>query len=250
MKEIHYESLYKHELNHWWFKTRRKLARTLIMRHTAGTALEILDIGCGTGALLHELADVGHVYGVDCSQTAVTYCKNRGIKNVILGDITSIPFPDGQFDVVLALDVLEHIDDDTAAVHEIRRVLKPNGVAIIFVPAFMFLWGSTDIVSEHKRRYTELSFVSTLKRGGLEVVRSSYFNFFLFLPITAVRLAARLFSRGGMNENDMGNSFINNVLHMIFSLEVRLLPYVSFPIGVSIMAVCKADAKPGTAKQL
>jgi len=240
MKSVVYKDMYEHELTHWWYCVRRNLVKNLITTYSQNRKdNQILDIGCGTGALMKEIASEGTVTGVDFSADAVHFCKQRGLENVVQGSVTSLPFPNDIFDIVLALDILEHVEDDGQAVQEISRVLKPGGVAIIFVPAFMMLWGSTDEVSEHKRRYRKNQLLEVIKPNHLKIERVSYFNFILFIPILIFRLLARVLRVTFVDEYKPGVGFINALLYMIFSFEIRVLRYVSFPFGVSIMVLCR-----------
>jgi SAM-dependent methyltransferase len=240
MKDAHYENLYKNEIEHWWYRVRREIIGTIFNSHLLGEKdLKILDVGCGTGALMKELGNYGEVYGLDFSEKAINFCKERGEKNLTLGSINKIPFEDNFFDVVVSLDVLEHIHDDVGAISEINRVLKKGGFSIVFTPAFMFLWGKTDQLSHHLRRYTLSGLKKKIRNEGLFIVRSSYFNTFLFLPILFVRVIVRLFKIKIKNENDLGSKFMNKIFYIIFYLESLFLKHISFPFGVSIMVVSK-----------
>lgn len=240
MKSVVYKDMYEHEMTHWWYRVRRNLVKNLITTYSQNKKdNQILDIGCGTGALMKEIASGGTVTGVDFSADAVHFCKQRGLENVVQGSVTSLPFLNDTFDIVLALDILEHVEDDGQAVQEISRVLKPGGVAIIFVPAFMVLWGSTDEVSEHKRRYRKKQLLEVLKPSFFKIERISYFNFLLFTPILLLRALARLLRITFVDEYKPGTGFLNKILYTIFIFEIRVLRYVSFPFGVSIMALCR-----------
>ena len=238
MEKRLYEILYETEKHHWWYAVRRKIIRNLINSYYSKRPIKLLDIGCGTGELLRELSPLGEVFGIDNSPQAIAFCKERGLKNVSLAEGTSIPFPDNAFDIVLCLDVLEHIENDDAALKEIRRVVKPGGIIIIFVPTFRFLWGKSDELGHHLRRYRLKGLREKINKNGLDVIRSSYFNFFLFIPILAVRRLVRLFKIPIQNENETGKGLVNSILLGIFSLEAFLLRRINFPFGVSGLAVC------------
>ena len=203
------------------------------------TKLNILDVGCGTGALLRELGDYGNVQGLDFSPRAVSFCKERGLLNVEQGSATEIRYENKTFDLVLALDVLEHIKDDRKALSEINRVLKPGGIAIIFVPAFMFLWGVTDERSQHERRYTLRELKEKTRNAGFGVIRASYFNTFLFPPIALLRIFVRIVKIKIKSENELTNPSTDQMLYNIFNLERKLLRFVNFPFGVSSMIICQ-----------
>jgi ubiquinone/menaquinone biosynthesis C-methylase UbiE len=239
MKSEQYSTQYEVEKEHWWYRVRRKMVLDIFGRHVQGKKIKILDVGCGTGALMKELRPFGNVYGLDFSEEAIHFCKQRGEKNLFLGSITKIPFPDNYFDAVVALDVLEHVEDDTKALSEIRRVLKNGGTAVIFVPAFKFLWGKADELGCHFRRYTRRDLKKKVEKGNFTIIRSSYFNTFLFPLITGVRLLVRLLHIPIQSENTLGGSFSNGLFYVIFYLESLLLPYISFPFGVSVMIVAE-----------
>lgn len=241
MQNNHYKTIYKTESGHWWYKTRRTIIRNFIEKYRAGFGdeIKILDVGCGTGLLLKETESLGTCYGIDVSQKAIDFCKKRGINNVQVADAVRIPYPDNTFDVAVALDVVEHIENDEEAVREIYRVLKPRGIAIITAPAFMFLWGITDVVSYHLRRYTLPELREKIENGNFSIIRSSYFNTFLFPFIALVRLVVRCFRIPIKSENSEGKGLINFVLFIIFYAESMLLRYINFPFGVSVIVICK-----------
>ncbi len=132
--------------------------------------------------------------------------------------------------------MLEHLENDSQGINDIRRVLKKGGRAIIMVPAYRFLWGVTDEVSHHFRRYTRKTLLEKL--GGFEIERVTYFNTFLFPPIAAMRFLNRLV-RTHDSEDSLVSGFSNTILYGIFHLESMLLRYINFPFGVSILAVVK-----------
>lgn len=241
MQDTHYEALYKMESGHWWYKTRRKIIRNFIEKYRArfGDEIKIIDVGCGTGLLLKEMEPLGTCHGIDISQKALDFCKKRGINNVQVADAARIPYPDNMFDMAVALDVIEHIENDEEAIREIYRVLKPRGVAIIAVPAFMFLWGVTDVVSHHHRRYTLPELRRKIKSANFSIIRASYFNTFLFPFIALARLAARCSCFPMKSENSEGKGLINSVLFLIFYAESILFRYVNLPFGVSAMVICR-----------
>ncbi len=239
MKIEHYKSLYDNEMKSWWYRVRRNFILKIIKKYTKISSLNILDVGCGTGALMIELSHFGNISGIDIAQTAIDFCKTRGISDVKVGNALDIPYSDNSFDVVLALDVLEHIKEDELAIKELKRVLKPNGILITFVPAFMILWGITDTISEHYRRYTRKDFKKKILSSGLDIVIISYFNFFLFIPILIVRKIVNLFNIKVKNENNMTPEPINTILYFIFSIELFVLNYINLPFGVSLFCISK-----------
>ena len=183
------------EETHWWFLGRRRL----LGREIAGLGLSkdaaILDVGTSTGSNLRMLTQLGyrHVVGLDLSDEAIRFCAEKGLGAVRHGDICDIPFDDGSLDLVFATDIIEHVEDDSLALHEIARVLVPGGSALITVPAFQSLWGLQDDVSRSFRRYRLQALRNAVEAAGLRPVRCFHFNYFLFGPIWLARQIIRVF---------------------------------------------------------
>lgn len=139
--------------------------------------------------------------------------------------------------------MLEHLEDEEWALKEIERILKPNGIFVVMVPAYMFLWGVQDEVAHHYRRYTKGSLLKVVRdKTKLKTVRSSYFNTFLFAPIAIVRLVSRLFNiKGRESDFDLNSPMLNKILFSIFNFERKILKKISFPFGVSILALFKKN---------
>jgi len=207
-----------------------------LITHNSG--LRILDVGCGTGANLEMLAKYGDAEGVDVSDEALTFCKQKGLE-VHKGLAEELPFEDGSFDVVTGLDVIEHLDDDIAGLEEMYRVLRPGGRALIFVPAFMWLWGVQDDISHHRIRYTRKQIVDRLEKAGFTVERATYANITFFAPILAGRILMRLTGIKPESENNVNISALNGMFGRIFGAERHFLKRFNFPFGVSIVVVAR-----------
>lgn len=231
------------EESHWWFRVRKELISELVKRYRPKKEqqLKILDLGCGTGMISKELESFGAVFAVDPSVESQDFCGKKGIKNFYKGSAENIPFDDNVFDVVVMLDVLEHIKDDASTVKEVRRVLKPGGAFIFFVPALPFLWSEHDEVFLHFRRYTRKT-LSALFAEEWKMLRMSYFNFFLFLPILSMRAISLIFNIGSKNGVEQATA-LNGILYRIFHLEVPCLSYINFPLGVSLLGVYEKQEK-------
>jgi SAM-dependent methyltransferase len=237
-----YPIMYRVEGSHWWFVGRRQILSSFvgrIVKTLSRPQPRILDVGCGTGANLEMLANFGEVEGVDVSTEALDFCQARGLINVRQGEAEHLPYEDSYFDLVTGLDVVEHLDDDVAGLQEMRRVLRPNGRALLFVPAFMFLWGVQDDISNHRRRYTLASLEQVVRQAGLEVERATYANITFFFPILLGRLLMRVTGFRPASENNITIGFLNGVLGRIFGSEASLLRHVKFPFGVSIVCVAR-----------
>ena len=245
MKAHTYPIMFRVEQSHWWYAGRRKILTEFIEEicsKITDRRPRILDVGCGTGANLMMLSQFGDAEGVDVSEDALAFCRERGLEKVRLGAAEKLPYEDGTFDLVTALDVVEHIDDDLAGLREMRRVLRPGGRVLLFVPTFMFLWGVQDDVSNHRRRYRLPELRSVLEKAGFEIERTTYANITFFLPILLIRKLMRVTGMKTESENNITVSSLNGVLGNLFGAESWLLRYMNLPFGVS--GLCVARVKP------
>ena len=245
MMQHTYPILYEIEESHWWHRGRRKIIQTFVERICRDLKVErprILDVGCGTGGNLSMLSQFGDAEGVDISPDALEFCRQRGLANVRLGAAEKLPYDDATFDLVTALDVVEHLDDDVSGLREMRRVLKPNGRVLLFVPTFMFLWGVQDDVSHHRRRYTLPELRRAVEQAGFEVERTTYANIAFFAPILFIRKLMRLTGMRASSENNINVPALNGLFGSVLGAEGRLLRYMNLPFGVS--GLCVARAKP------
>ena len=229
------------ERHHWWYVGRRKLFGRFIHELGIEPDSPILDIGTSSGTNLRMLREMGFgdVTGLDFSEEAIRFCAQNGLGTVRLGDISAMPFADGTFSLVLATDIIEHVDDDLLALTEVARVLKPGSTALITVPAFPALWGFQDDVSLHKRRYRMGPLLSRIRAAGLEPREHFHFNYLLFGPIWSVRQLMKLWRHSFRSESEVNSPLLNRVLTKIFSLDVMTAPRLSPPFGVSIMVLAQ-----------
>jgi SAM-dependent methyltransferase len=225
---------------HWWFVVRRKLLKTILCSLNLQRESLTMDIGCGVGSNLSLLKAIGlKAMGCDRSFDNLLLAKNKFFLPFINGDLENLPIRSSSVELVIATDVLEHLQDDIAGVRELCRILRRNGHLIVTVPAFQSLWGTQDIVTGHKKRYSKRDISNVLKHNGFQIMRSSYFNFFLFFPILFARRVIRLLGLQLHSENEINFPLLNFFLKTIFSLEPYLLKYLPFPFGVSIVCVAK-----------
>ena len=245
MKEHTYPIMFRVEQSHWWYTGRRKILSEFvetISRQVTDRCPRILDVGCGTGANLLMLSKYGEAEGVDISEDALAFCRERGLDRVRLGAGEKLPYDDGTFDLVTAFDVVEHMDDDLAGLREMRRVLRPGGRVLLFVPTFMFLWGLQDEVSNHRRRYRLPELRRVLEQAGFEIERTTYANITFFLPILMMRQLMRLTGIKTDSENNINVPALNGVLGSVFGAESWFLKRMNLPFGVS--GLCVARVKP------
>lgn len=241
MDEKFYSSYFEIESKHWWFKVRRNLIFYLLQKYLKKTRSEIklLDYGCGSGYLVGELQKAGYnAAGADFSHEAIKYGTERGIKNLSIQENLYLQYNDSSFDCILLLDVLEHIKDEKTIIKEIYRISKKGGIIIATVPAYMFLWGIQDEVSHHFRRYTLADFARLFSEDEFKILKKTYFNTFLFPPITLIRLFSKLFGlKKRQSDFSINNAFFNGIFYFIFNLEREITKLINFPFGVSILLV-------------
>jgi SAM-dependent methyltransferase len=242
MKEHTYPIMFRIEQSHWWYTGRRKILANFvadICSRVTDRRPRILDVGCGTGANLLMLSHYGNAEGVDISNDALAFCRERGLDQVKLGAGEKLPYDDGTFDLVTAFDVVEHMDDDLAGLREMRRVLRPGGRVLLFVPAFMFLWGVQDDVSNHRRRYRMPELTRVLEQAGFEIERTTYANITFFLPILLVRQLMRVTGIKAESENNINVPALNGLLGRLLGAESWILRRMNIPFGVSGLCVAR-----------
>lgn len=241
MNKEFYRKFFEVQKKHWWFVSKKKIVLDFIDRYVpTNDNHKILDIGCGSGLMLNALEQIGDTYGMDMSDDAINFSKeifSGTVKKGMLPD--NIPYDEEYFSLVVALDVIEHVDDDRASLTAIRSHIAEGGQAVISVPACMFLWSEHDVLNEHKRRYTLEELKGKLIDAGFTIEKISYFNTFLFPLISLVRMMNNLLKRKGASEIALPHPAINYIVEKIFSLEKYFLRIMNFPIGVSVLAVVR-----------
>jgi SAM-dependent methyltransferase len=241
-----YDAMYRLEDSYWWYVARRELASELLKQEIrCRESIRILDVGCGTGANMKEFARLGPTIGIDSSPEALHFCRSRGIGAVAMSPVEDLPFAEGAFDIVTALDILEHTDDDLRCLREICRVCTRSGLVLITVPAYGFLWSEHDEALKHRRRYTAHELRNKLLVSGFEAVRTSYFITTLFFPILAFRIwqGLRKNSTHPRTSHYLLPSPINNALVDLLALERKLFRRINLPFGVSIVALARPVSK-------
>jgi SAM-dependent methyltransferase len=233
-----YEKMYRVEDRDWWFVSRRELVLSHLKRHVSVKNPIILDIGCGTGATAKLLNGHGQVVGVDFSQLALQACEKRGIENLVKGSATSIPLADGSVDLIVATDILEHLDRDDAALIEFQRVLKKGGMAIISVPAYEFLWSDHDEALMHRRRYTASMLGNRIRAAGLGLRYHGYALSLLF-PLALMRLFKKKRAENEVPEAQHVDlpAWANQMLIRFQRFENFIFRRRSLPWGLSVISV-------------
>lgn len=224
----------------WWHEGRRKIVcNTIKNLLTHKKNPKILDVGCGSGGTSINFLEFGTVVGTDFSKRALDIAIKKGLVNVCRSTLVSLPLRDKMFDLITALDVIEHVKDDSKVLEELKNVLAPDGFIVITVPAFQFLWSEHDIALSHFRRYSISTLTKTLDNAGFKVIRISYFFAFLF-PLFALY---RIFTKFKTNKdtpkttNVLFPKFIDKLFVKIMLLEDKLLRRMDFPFGISIICI-------------
>lgn len=248
MQEDVYRLNFEAEDNHWWFLGRRRILESVLKRFARADprpGVRVLDFGCGTGGNFALLSEYGSILGVDMSDEALAYSRTRGMADLI--KINSLDeTPRGPFPLIACLDVLEHIPDDLAALRTLRERLAPDGIVLIAVPAYNWLWSGEDTVSQHVRRYTRRVLVQRCREAGFGIHYASYFNTLLFPLVAATIGFNRIFRPQRMHQSDVRPSvpWVNRLLSGAFGLERCWLRFGAFPAGASILMVCGIPDSP------
>lgn len=239
MDPDYYRQMAALQSDHWWYEGRRTILASIIKHLPLPKNAQILEAGCGPGANLTMLSCFGELSAFEPEEYASQHAAQISGVNVKTGTLPEhIPF-EHNFDLIGAFDVIEHIDDDVAALNALRQRLKENGYALFTVPAHPWLWSHHDDINHHKRRYTRKSFKTALQRAGFQVEKISYYNMWLFPLAVAVRFLKKLVNAKGESDVTLPAPPVNKALRWIFSTEQYLLKHCNLPFGLSLIALCK-----------
>ena len=241
MERSVYDEMAALDQRHWWYRARRRIIADLIRRELRpGPDAQILELGCGTGHNLAMLAGFGHVDGLELDDEAREMSARR------LGrEIMSSPLPeltdvrDRHYDLVGAFDVIEHIDDDQAALASIATKLKPGGKFVMTVPAHQWMWTAHDVVNHHKRRYSKRSLRRLIEGSPLKLDRMGYFNSLLFPLAIAERASSKLRGKDSADVK-LPPAPLNTLLEKVFEAERYAVGRFPLPPGLSLFAVASA----------
>ncbi len=247
-----YQILYNLEGKYWWFLGQARTAFDMLRRHLKNKQnILILDAGCGTGKNLEYLQRYGPAQGLDFSEEALKFCRQRGLKSLKRGEIENLPYPDDTFELVTCFGVLYHrgIKDDFQAIKELQRVCRPGGYVLINTPAGEFLT-SPLFASQHDRqqhtarRHSKAGLRCLMKKAGLEVVEISYMNMFLMPGVVLVRLLKNLSQNilpsrreSFQSELQMPSPAVNRFLLSVLLFENRLIKRFSLPFGLTVVGL-------------
>ncbi|MEA5593945.1 class I SAM-dependent methyltransferase [Rivularia sp. UHCC 0363] len=230
------------EDKHWWFVARRQIIEQVILKLNLPKNAQILEAGCGTGGNLQMLSRYGKVSAMELDEIACQLANQRQVIQVKRGSLPdNIPF-NSQYDLILILDVIEHLDDDLSALKALYYKLKPGGYLLVTVPAYQFLWSEHDEINHHKRRYRLTGLKQVVKNAGYKIGYGSYFNTVLFPVVAIVRGLAKLPKQ---NKNQPSSDLVlpskpvNQIFKWLFASERYLINRLSLPFGVSILLLAR-----------
>ena len=239
MEKEQYKILFELEDNYWWHASLRKLIVDNLRRNAiAERPLQILDAGCGTGGNLATLRKEGRVVGLDLSEDAIYFSRKRGVKNLLRGSVSALPFKDGSFNVLLSIDVLYHrfVRDDTSSLKEFHRMLTKGGILILHLPAFEFLRGPHDKLVYTQRRYTKDEISKKLLLSGFKIKKISYKNSLFFFTAYFLRKTNAIGQRSELKKLPR---WVNWTFYHLTNIENLLLRSINLPCGLSIFCIAE-----------
>ncbi|WP_342657961.1 class I SAM-dependent methyltransferase [Sphingomonas sp. NY01] len=240
MDRIVYDRMAAHDSTHWWYRARRDILADYLTRYAALPAdARILEIGCGTGHNLPMLSGFGRVEAIEIDPAARAIAGERLGRPVGDAPLPALPGVErGAYDLVAVLDVVEHIEDDVAALKAMGGLLKPGGKILIAVPAHQWMWSAHDVVNHHHRRYSKATLAAAIERAGLRAKKLTYFNSLLFPLAAAARLAGRMTGRDDSDDSPPPKP-LNTAFETIFRLERHLVGRLPMTPGVSIVTLAE-----------
>lgn len=247
MEKALYREMYEMETRHWWFVARRRIVLELLGRYlTHGRPRpRFLDLGCGTGSMLQALEELGEATGMDVSGEALAFAATRTRARLLKGNIPEdLASLQEEFDAVLMLDLLEHLDDDRGAVKAAARLLREGGLLVVTVPAYRWLYSPRDQFHHHRRRYSRREIRDMVRGAGLHEIFTSYYNCFLFPLATTQRLWSKWRRAEPGPDLKEPPAWLNLVLKNVFSAERFCLGRATLPWGLSIISLAGNYSHP------
>lgn len=234
-----YDTMRAIERDHWWFRARRAILADQLAQLKLPAGARILEVGCGTGGNLEMLARFGSVTGVEPDEESRAYAAERSGLPVLGGTLPDdLPAFEAPFDLIAALDVIEHLDEDGPSLAALRALLKPDGVLLTTVPAHPWMWSRHDELHHHKRRYRKDQYVELLRNAGFEPRKTTFFNSILY-PLIALARLAKIGERSGRPDDALPPRMVNELLQGAFAVEKHVLRRMNLPFGVSLLMVAE-----------
>lgn len=241
MERIVYDRMAELDQRHWWYRARREVLGQLIRRRALPPpGARILEVGCGTGHNLPMLAQFGAVEAIEVDPAARAIAEERLGRPVGAAPLPELAgVPERVFDLVASLDVIEHVEDDAAALASIARRLKPGGRFVMTVPAHAWMWSAHDEVNHHQRRYSKAGLKRLVEGSPLKLEALGYFNSLLFPLAVGARLAGKITGKQD-SDDKLPPELLNKALETVFAQEARLIGRVPLSPGLSLFAVASA----------
>jgi SAM-dependent methyltransferase len=242
MDQLVYQRMASHEDTHWWFVARRRIIARLInifVRQDRKSDLKILEVGCGTGGNLTMLKQFGTVTATECDEDARGFAAGKSgiaVRDGRLPELEEVP--EDNFDLVVLLDVLEHVEDDLGALKSLAPRQGRDGRLLVTVPAHPWLWSSHDVTHHHFRRYTRATLRKVAEDAGYNVEAMGYYNSLLFPIVILVRFLKKALGRNDADDAMPGPA-VNGILTNIFSLEQKIVGRLPLPTGLSLYMVAR-----------
>ena len=241
MERIVYDRMAELDELHWWYRARREVLAALIRRRAMPPPhARLLEVGCGTGHNVAMLERFGAVDAIEMDSSARAVAEKRLGRPVGSAMLPELPGVARQhYDLVGAFDVVEHVEDDRAAIATLGQCLKPGGRLVISVPAHQWMWSAHDDANHHKRRYSKASLRRLIEQSPLKLEAIGYFNSLLFPAAVAARFAGKLTGREG-SDDSLPPKPINWLFERVFAAERHLIGRAALPPGLSLFAVASA----------
>ncbi len=239
MKKEEYKLIYEFEQKYWWYRALHELVLKIIQKKFNHKKLKILDAGCGTGELLSKLQNFEYTEGVDYSEEAIFYCKQRGLTNVSIQDL-NLWKTDNRYNIIISLDVLYHtaIEDDLLIIDKFNSFLEKNGTIILNLPAFSFLKRNHDIIVSTKKRYKLKEFSNELEKRGFKVELGTYRVLPLFFIIFFQKIIEKIVKPKPTSDLKLLPNFVNKILLFYNRIENYYILNISkLPLGSSVFIV-------------
>jgi SAM-dependent methyltransferase len=246
MNPEEYEIMFHVEDHHWWYLGMEHITCSVLDKAVGrGHALQVLDAGCGTGAVMQYLKPYGRVTGFDYSTEALRFSRQRGHVRLTQASVMQLPFADREFDLIVSFDVISEAGvNDVAALREFARVLKPGGHLLVRLPAYRWMRGRHDIAVNVSHRFTRPEIKQQLKRAGLTPIKTTYANTFLFPIALAKRWSERLMTRSQTGSDlTLDPGLLNGVLRTILSAEAPLIRSIGLPFGLTVVALAQKEGE-------
>jgi len=227
----------KNENKHWWFKARREILNYQIKKYSKKKNMSILDFGSGSGTNINMLSEYGKVDVYEKDKETSNFLKKKYKQKRI--SVLKKCFSKKKYDLILAADVIEHIKKDKKVINQLNKILKKNGLLIVTVPAYQFLFSKKDKDLKHYRRYNDKNLCRLFNSKFIKI-KISYYNFLLFIPISLAIIFFKVINYQFINDVEKKpNLIINYILYSIFRLEKFILNFINLPFGISVLSVYK-----------